>query len=85
MPTVPAVSAAARTAGWLGHARHSLAAALGEETREFALGMLPAADGARDGFIRLAHRAQGFGHFFAFFAHILINWHRSPRSFIGHG
>ena len=75
MPAVRAVPAAARTARRFGHARDSFATALGVKDREFAPGVLPAAYRARDGRIGLAHRANGFKHFFAFLTDIFVNGH----------
>ena len=70
-----AIAAAAAIAGWLGHAGNSFPAALGEEDGEFAFGMLPAADRARDGCVGLIHRADCLEDFFTILADIFINWH----------
>jgi hypothetical protein len=70
-----AISATAAIAGWLGHARNSLPAALSEENGEFASGMFPAADRTRNGRVGLVHRADRLEDFFAILADIFINWH----------
>ena len=76
MPAVGAVPAAARITGWLGHAGNCFAAALGEEDRKLAFGVLPPADRTGDGRIGLSHRPDGFEDFLAILAFILVNWHR---------
>jgi hypothetical protein len=69
-----AIAAAAIT-GWLEHAGNSFAAALGEEDRKFALGMLAAAFRTRDGSVGLIHRADRLEDFFAILTDIFVNWH----------
>ena len=75
MATVGTIPAAARTAGWLGHARNGFTSTLGEEDRELALGVLTPAKRTRDGYIGLAHRADGLENFFAVLTNILVNRH----------
>ena len=76
MPAVGAVPAATRIAGRLGHAGNGFAAALGEEDRKLALGVLPTANRTGDGGVGLSHRPDGFEDFLAILAFILVNWHR---------
>ena len=75
MPAVRAIPACARSTARFGHARDGLAAALRKEDRQLAPGVLPTADGARDGIIRLAHLPQGLKNIFTILANIFVNRH----------
>ena len=75
MATVGTIPAAARTAGWLGHARNGFPSTLSEEDRDLALGVPTPAKRTRDGRIGLAHRADGLKDSFAILTNIFVNWH----------
>ena len=76
MAAVRAVPAAARITGRLGLAGNGFTAALGEEDRELAFGVLAPAQGARDGRVGLAHGADGFEDFFTILTDVFVDWHR---------
>jgi hypothetical protein len=75
MTAVGTISPSACSACRFRHSGNSLAAAFSVEDRELAPGVLPPAQRARDGRVRLAHRADGFKYLLAFLTDIFINWH----------
>jgi hypothetical protein len=82
MPAVPTIPTAARSARRLGHTGDRFTSTFGKKAREFALGVFPAAQRARDGHIRLAHRPNGLKHLLTFLTDILINWHPYLTEFL---
>jgi hypothetical protein len=71
-----AISAGARIARRIRHARNSLASAFSEEYGDFALDFFPTAFTAGHGSICLGHGAQCIEFVIAILTNILINWHK---------